>query len=56
MSHPQTQQTSLAAPLHASEQPIGPSRSLILLIALAMGFMLSILITLGRKAWKNLNN
>jgi hypothetical protein len=56
MSHPQTQQTSLAAPLYASEQPVGPSRSLILLIALAMGFMLSILITLGRKAWKNLNN
>ena len=53
LSQPQTQETSLAAPLYASPQKVSPSRSIILAIALLAGFMLSVLFLLGRKAWRS---
>lgn len=53
LSPPQTQETSLAAPLFASSQKVAPSRSFILAIALFAGFLLSVVFLLGRKAWRS---
>ena len=51
LSPPETQETALAAPLYASSERAGTSRSLIVGISLLAGFMLGIFFVLARKTW-----
>jgi LPS O-antigen subunit length determinant protein (WzzB/FepE family) len=51
LSAPNTQPTSLAAPMYSPANPVGRSPVLIVLLAVMAGFFLGVLFVFARKAW-----
>lgn len=54
LSAPQTKEASFATPIYAPNQKVEPKRSIIVLMSLIAGFVLSILFLVARKAWRHL--
>lgn len=54
LTAPQTKPASFATPIYAPNERVEPKRSIIVVVSVLVGFMLSIVFLLGRRAWRHL--